>query len=628
MLHLATYFVPLSIGFLLIFRKNTITHERATETAFFSIILTAQASIISFITAIFDNTTHLYHVAHWLLLGPFWSCFLFLYDPLTCVMLLVIALIASSVIIYSRGYMDQDPDLPLFLGYLLLFVGFMMIFVAAGNLPVMFIGWEGIGLLSYCLINFWHTRIYANLAALKAVFVNKIGDLFLFLAMGALFSQYCTLDYITLFLLASNDDYYLDFAATMLVLAAAVKSAQILLHTWLPDAMEGPTPVSALLHAATMVTAGIYLLTRCSPLIELSTNAKTLCVLIGTLTCVFAASIGLLQVDIKRIIAFSTCSQLGYMFLICGLSGYNFAMFHLFNHAFFKALLFLSAGSIIHGLNDEQDLRRMGGIIKIFPLTYICFVIGTLALIGFPFLSGFFSKDGILELAFATYSYTGMFAFVLGTTAAVFSTFYSIRLLYLCFIGRTRVTRPPITGAHELNPYMGTPLIGLAFGSIFAGYYSRDLFIGSGSQFWGTSIILPVENPALIDFEFIPTSIKLIPLYASVLGCILFILSVSIKSYPNNNQIFNTLYAFFANKWYFDQIYNYFLVKPFLFLGQRVTFEIIDRGFLEAFGPYGITRQISIFLKSEYKQQSGNINYYLFTFTLGLALLLIYTFIF
>jgi NADH-ubiquinone oxidoreductase chain 5 len=221
-----------------------------------------------------------------------------------------------------------------------------------------------------------------------------------------------------------------------------------------------------------------------------------------------------------------------------------------------------------------------------------------------------------------------MFAFLLGTTAAVFSTFYSIRLLYLCFIGRTRVTRPPITGAHELNPYMGTPLIGLAFGSIFAGYYSRDLFIGSGSQFWGTSIILPVENPALIDFEFIPTSIKLIPLYASMLGCILFILSVSIKSYPNNNQIFNTLYAFFANKWYFDQIYNYFLVKPFLFLGQRVTFEIIDRGFLEAFGPYGITRQISIFLKSEYKQQSGNINYYLFTFTLGLALLLIYTFIF
>jgi proton-translocating NADH-quinone oxidoreductase chain L len=523
--------------------------------------------------------------------------------------------------------MDKDPDLPSFLGYLLLFVGFMMIFVAAGNFPVMFIGWEGIGLLSYMLINFWHTRVYANLSALKAVFVNKIGDLFLFLAMGALFSEYCTLDYIIIFSIAKPGDYYLDFAAVMLVLAAAVKSAQIFLHTWLPDAMEGPTPVSALLHAATMVTAGIYLLTRCSPLIEQSMYAQTLCTLIGALTCIFAASIGLFQMDIKRIIAFSTCSQLGYMFLICGLSGYNFAMFHLFNHAFFKALLFLSAGSIIHGLDNEQDLRRMGGLIKIFPLTYISFVIGTLASIGFPFLSGFFSKDGILELAFASNSYVGTYAFILGLFAAIFSTIYSVRLLYLCFFTETRTSHKTLTYAHELNPYMGCALIGLAFGSIFAGYFSRDLFIGPGTQFWGTSIILATEQPSLTDFEFIPTSIKLIPLWCILLGLSLFIGSTFINKSFYDKLLFNKVYAFFANKWYFDQIYNYFLVKPFLFFGQRITFEIIDRGFLETFGPYGITRNLASFLREDKKLHTGTLNYHFFIFSLGLTLIILYALI-
>jgi NADH:ubiquinone oxidoreductase subunit 5 (subunit L)/multisubunit Na+/H+ antiporter MnhA subunit len=370
-----------------------------------------------------------------------------------------------------------------------------------------------------------------------------------------------------------------------------------------------------------MVTAGIYLLCRCSPILEQAEYAQTLCISIGALTCLFAASIGLFQMDIKRIIAFSTCSQLGYMFLVCGLSGYNFAMFHLFNHAFFKALLFLAAGSIIHGLNDEQDLRRMGGLIKLFPLTYISFVIGTLALIGFPFLSGFFSKDGILELAFATHSQTALFAYILGLIAATFSTVYSIRLLYLCFGNFTRASRITIIHAHELDPYMGTALIGLALGSIFAGYLTRDLFIGCGTQFWGNSIVIPYPRGALTDFEFIPTSIKLIPLLCLILGLIIFWIWKHNKGYFPERRIWSLIYAFFANKWYFDQIYNFFLVKPFLFMGSRITFEIIDRGFLEAFGPYGIVRRLTTFLAKLYKLHSGNIHHYLFIFFTGLAIL-------
>jgi proton-translocating NADH-quinone oxidoreductase chain L len=622
MLSLATFFFPLVVGTLLVFSKNIMNRERAVEKAFFSVLITAQLAIFSFLITFFDNTTNVYFVVSWIKLGPLTTDILFLYDPLTNIMLLVVSLIAASVIIYSVGYMEKDPDLPLFLGYLLLFVGFMIIFVSAGNFPVMFIGWEGIGLLSYLLINFWHTRNLANMAALKAIFVNKIGDLCLYIAMAAMFYQYCTLDYIPVFLLADKEDHYIHAIAIAIVLAAAVKSAQILLHTWLPDAMEGPTPVSALLHAATMVTAGIYLIIRCSALIEQSHYAQTLCVLIGSLTCLFAASIGPFQMDIKRIVAFSTCSQLGYMFMICGVSGYNFAMFHLFNHAFFKALLFLSAGSIIHGLNDEQDLRRMGGSINIFPLTYISFIIGTLALIGFPFLSGFISKDGILELAFATHSFISFFAFTLGLIAAILSTLYSVRLLYLCFFDEIRTQKKIIIHAHELNPYMGGPLIMLAIGSIFSGFLCRDFFIGSGTQFWGTSIMVNRCQPALTDFEFIPTTIKIIPLLCILSGVSILYL---FKVYGNNLseiKLFSNIYAFFANKWYFDQIYNYFLIKPLLFLGQRVTFDIIDRGFLESFGPYGIVKNVSIFLRRYYNVHSGNIHTYLFVFMLGLIIII------
>jgi proton-translocating NADH-quinone oxidoreductase chain L len=622
MLSLATIFFPIAVGILLVLSKNIIKHESAVEKAFFSILITAQLATFSFFLTFLDNTTNLYFVLSWIKLGPLTTNILFLYDPLTNTMLLVVSLIASCVIIYSVGYMEKDPDLPLFLGYLLLFVGFMIIFVSAGNFPVMFIGWEGIGLLSYLLINFWHTRNLANLAALKAIFVNKIGDLCLYIVMGAVFYQYCTLDYIPVFLLADKDDYLIHTIAVTLVLAAAVKSAQILLHTWLPDAMEGPTPVSALLHAATMVTAGIYLIIRCATLIEQSYYAQTLCIFIGSLTCLFAASIGPFQMDIKRIIAFSTCSQLGYMFMICGLSGYNFAMFHLFNHAFFKALLFLSAGSIIHGLNDEQDLRRMGGNINILPLTYICFVIGTLALIGFPFLSGFTSKDGILELAFATHYYISYFAFTLGLIAAILSTLYSVRLLYLCFFDAIRTNKKTILHAHELNPYMGVALITLAIASIFSGFLCRDFFIGSGTQFWGTSIIMNQTHPAITDFEFIPTTIKLIPLLCILIGGIIFYV---LKLYGNiltENKLFNSIYAFFSNKWYIDQIYNYFLVKPLLFFGQKVTFDIIDRGFLESFGPYGLVKIFSIFLKKYYNAHSGNIHAYLFIFILGIVIVI------
>jgi len=417
-----------------------------------------------------------------------------MFDSLTVTMLIVVTGVSSLVHLYSTGYMSEDPHLPRFISYLSLFTFFMLILVTADNIIQMFVGWEGVGLCSYLLINFWFTRLQANKAAIKAIRVNRVGDFGLALGIMAVYTVFGSVDYATVFAIAPGVfEYSLLFLGTpipaltticlLLFVGAVGKSAQLGLHTWLPDAMEGPTPVSARIHAATMVTAGVFLVARCSPLFEYSPTALMVVTVLGAITAFIAATTGLLQNDLKRVIAYSTCSQLGYMIFACGVSSYSVGVFHLANHAFFKALLFLSAGAVIHAVSDEQDMRRIGGLVRTLPFTYAMMFIGSLSLIGFPFLTGFYSKDVILEMSYSSYTVVGHFAHALGTVAAFFTAFYSMRLLYLTFLSEPIGYKSVMEGVHESPLNMTTPLGLLAVGSIFIGYISRDWSVGMGTDF-------------------------------------------------------------------------------------------------------------------------------------------------
>jgi proton-translocating NADH-quinone oxidoreductase chain L len=455
-----------------------------------------------------------------------WS---FCFDSLTSIMLIVVTFISTLVHLYSTEYMEHDPHLPRFMSYLSLFTFFMLILITANNFLQMFVGWEGVGLSSYLLINFWFTRIQANKAAIKAMLVNRVGDFALLLAIFSLYFVFNTLDYDAVFGLAPLAlDHsvviggitlpIIDIICVLLFVGAMGKSAQLGLHTWLPDAMEGPTPVSALIHAATMVTAGVFLLARCSFLFEFSPIALNLIVFVGSATAFFASTTGLFQNDMKKVIAYSTCSQLGYMMFACGLSSYEVGVFHLSNHAFFKALLFLGAGSVIHAVADEQDMRKMGGLQKLLPFSYSIMLIGSLALMGFPFLTGFYSKDTILEVAYAKYTTWGHFSYYLGTFAAFFTAFYSVRLLFLVFLAEPNGNRNVILNAHEGSWRMGFPLFILSLLSISIGFLTRDLFIGFGTNFWNSAIFVLPENYALSDIEFISLFHKLLPLIIRISG--------------------------------------------------------------------------------------------------------------
>ena len=399
------------------------------------------------------------------------------FDSLTATMLIVITSVSALVHIYSTGYMSGDPHIPRFMSYLSLFTFLMIVLVTSDNYVQLFIGWEGVGLCSYLLINFWLTRIKANKAAMKAMLINRVGDIGLVLAMLMIFKEFGVLDFSTIYsLLISSgvNKENLTIICILLFLGAVGKSAQLGLHTWLPDAMEGPTPVSALIHAATMVTAGVFLIIRSGPLFECSPLALTVVTLLGALTAFFAATTGVVQNDLKKVVAYSTCSQLGYMVMICGLSNYSTSLFHLMNHAFFKALLFLSAGSVIHAVSNEQDMRKMGGLIKTIPFTYTMILIGSLSLMGFPYLTGFYSKDLILELTYDKYYIA--FAYWLGSFSALLTAFYSIRLIYLAFITNTNSKKEVFMGVHEPSLNITIPLVLLAFGSIGAGIGQRKLF--------------------------------------------------------------------------------------------------------------------------------------------------------
>jgi NADH-ubiquinone oxidoreductase chain 5 len=496
----------------------------------------------------------------------------------------------------------------------------MIILVTGNNLLQMFVGWEGVGLASYLLINFWFTRIQANKAAIKAMLINRIGDFFLLLGIFAIYLLFESIDYDILLsqvILITNYKisigftkfFILDFICFCLFFGAMGKSAQFGLHTWLPDAMEGPTPVSALIHAATMVTAGIFLIARTSFLFEFSPIVLNFITIIGALTAFFAATTGVFQNDIKKVIAYSTCSQLGYMTFACGLSGYDVGIFHLSNHAFFKALLFLAAGSIIHAVADEQDMRNMGGLKKILPLSYSAILVGSLALTGFPFLTGFFSKDFILEIAYSKYSLTGHFAYYLGVLAAFCTSFYSTRLLYLVFLSNSNGNKNIILNASESSFFIKIPLIILSFLSIIIGYASYDIFVGFGTDFWGSAIFILPQNYSSTDIEFLPIFYKILPFFVSLFGILFafYLYHVKFSTYflIKKTLVFLYVYTFFNKKWFVDRIYNQILGQNFLKFAYQYTYQNVDRGFLEIFGPIGILSLVKKFFFSIKFFQNG-----------------------
>ena len=592
--------------------------------------------LISFYEVSLSQSPCYLKIFPWVDMGLFNFSWGLMFDSLTVVMLVVVTTVSTIVHFYSVGYMETDPHLPRFISYLSLFTFFMLILVTADNFVQMFVGWEGVGLCSYLLINFWYTRLQANKSAIKAVIVNRVGDFGLVLGLLSIFYVFKSFDYNTVFALVPYFYNYITFnipffdtninilvfICIFLFVGAVGKSAQLGLHTWLPDAMEGPTPVSALIHAATMVTAGVFLIARCSLMFEYAPLALSVVTVVGAMTAFFAATTALVQNDLKRVIAYSTCSQLGYMVFACGTSNYSVGVFHLANHAFFKALLFLTAGAIIHALADEQDMRKMGGLVKVLPYSYAMILIGSLSLAGFPFLTGFYSKDAILEMAYGTFTITGHFAHWLGTGAAFLTAFYSIRLIYLTFLNKTNAFRVSIENSHEMPKIMGYPLIPLIFGSIFVGYLSRDLIIGPGTLFWQNSLFVLPSNLHLFEAEFLPQYIKLVPVIFSLSGVFLAIFIYGIWSTDfiysfKMSKLGQSFYLFFNRKWFFDKVYNEYINQPVLNFGYNVSYKLIDRGIIENLGPHGLSK---LFYNKSFNFlnfQTGLIYHYTFMMLIG-----------
>ena len=555
-----------------------------------------------------------------------WSIYV---DSLTAVMLVVVNSVSALVHIYSIGYMSHDPHKPRFMSYLSLFTFAMLSLITADNFLQLFFGWEGVGLASYLLIGFWFKKESANNASMKAFIVNRVGDLGLLIAMFLIFKTFGTLTFSEVFSQAAaqsknsvhifGSDYNLiTIICVFLFIGAMGKSAQIILHTWLPDAMEGPTPVSALIHAATMVTAGVFLVARCSPLFEYSQYALNLVAFVGATTAIFAASIAIVQTDIKRIIAYSTCSQLGYMFFAAGMGAYNVAIFHLFTHAFFKALLFLGAGSVIHAFHDEQNIEKMGGVWKKIPLTYVLMLIGTLALTGFPLLAGFYSKDAIIESAYFSKSLFSGYAFVIGIVTAFITSVYSWRLIFKTFHGKYNNSMS-FEKVHESGPVMLIPLLLLAVGAIFSGYVFHEIFIGEKTEFWGKAIFFlnHVEHghPPMWLIILVPTLvISSIPL-----SFILFLKRKEIvESFVSTNK---PIHTFLVKKWYFDELYDLIFVRTFrnigTFLWQKGDVNTID-----GYGPDGIARVVKKISERTSKVQSGYLYHYATVILVGLSLII------
>jgi len=596
-------------------------------------ILAATLSWFVFYDVVVLHHTYLVDLCRWFDVGNFTASWAIRVDSLTAVMLVVVNTVSCLVHIYSIGYMHDDPHVPRFMAYLSLFTFFMLMLVTADNLVQLFLGWEGVGLCSYLLIGFWFEKESACNAAIKAFIVNRVGDFAFCLGLFTIFSVFNSIEFGEIF--AHAGDFQgnkikfifgefdtITVICILLFIGAMGKSAQIGLHTWLPDAMEGPTPVSALIHAATMVTAGVFLVARFSPLFEYSEVARGLVTCIGAVTCLFAATIAITQNDIKKIIAYSTCSQLGYMFFACGVSAYSAGIFHLMTHAFFKALLFLGAGSVIHAMSGEQDIKKMGGLASKIPFTFTMMLLGSLALAGvYPF-AGFYSKDIVLEAAYASGTDAGIFAYWFGIIAAFLTAFYSWRLLILVFNGKTRAPSSVYKNVHESPLSMTIPLLILSIGAVFAGK-GGDLMgmVNPESAFWGESIKVMGEN-VLEKAHHVPFMIKFMPLLAGFAG--IFLSYMFYWAYPGTSNIFKhsfyPLYRFLANKWYFDEIYDYLLVKPTKLLGLAL-WKIFDVKIIDGLGPNGFAFLSNISARFVSKAQNGILYQYAFIMILGLMAL-------
>ncbi len=601
------------------------------------VLISSALSIYIFSDVAINSNTYNLKIFNWITSGGLvlnWSINI---DTLTSVMLVVVTSVSALVHVYSVGYMSHDPDKPRFMSYLSLFTFMMLMLVTSDNFLQLFFGWEGVGLASYLLIGFWYKKPSANSAAIKAFVVNRVGDFGLAIGIFLIFKYTGSVNFVDVFkaiptLLDKNismlgiEASLINFICIFLFIGAMGKSAQIFLHTWLPDAMEGPTPVSALIHAATMVTAGVFLVVRCSPIFEYSPFVLNIIVLVGATTAFFAGTIGLVQNDIKRVIAYSTCSQLGYMFFAAGLGAYHIAIFHLFTHAFFKALLFLGAGSVIHAFNDEQDMRNMGGVWKKIPYTYSLMIIGTLALTGFPFLSGFFSKDAIIETAYSSTSFFAGYAVTIGVLTAFMTSLYSWRLIFMTFHGTFNNKNISLSKVHESPGVMLVPLLFLALGAIFAGYAFKDYFIGSQFiQFWNNSIFFlkefVLQHPPLWFLLLTP----ILVLLAIPLSYYFFVKDK--KSLDSFIEINKPLYNFLVNKWYFDELYDFLFVKPAKKIGS-FFWKIGDGTIIDGFGPDGLTKLIKSVSDKAVQFQSGFLYHYAFVILIGLSVLLTYMMIF
>ena len=594
--------------------------------------ISAILSLVLFYSVIVNGYESNVVVAKWINSGTLdvnWSIKV---DALSSLMLVVVTLVSALVHIYSIGYMSHDPHKPRFMAYLSLFTFSMLTLVTSDNFLQLFFGWEGVGLCSYFLIGFWFKKDSANAAAIKAFVVNRVGDFGFALGIFLIFYLFGTVNYSEVFTqipqIVDKNLFFLgfnvkavDLICILLFIGAMGKSAQIFLHTWLPDAMEGPTPVSALIHAATMVTAGVFLVVRCSPIFEYSPLTLNIITVVGMITAFFAATVALVQTDIKKIIAYSTCSQLGYMFFAAGVGAYNVAMFHLFTHAFFKALLFLGSGSVIHSFKDEQDINQMGGVYKKLPYTYIFMIIGTLALTGFPFLSGFYSKDAIIEFAYLKGNTTGYYAAGVGILTAVLTSIYSWRLIFKTFHGEYNNKKIDIKEMHESPLIMLLPLFVLAIGAIFAGFLFKDLFIGHGGDniFWGNSI--KFLNP--LNTEHPPLWLLLTtPVLVLISIPIAYYLFVKDKSVPYQIvQSNKPLHNFLINKWYFDELYDVLFIQSSKKIGL-FFWKVIDVKIIDKFGPDGVSLLIKNLSLKASKFQSGFIYQYAFMILLGFSLLL------
>ncbi|MBD1146385.1 NADH-quinone oxidoreductase subunit L [Pelagibacterales bacterium SAG-MED28] len=628
----AIIFLPL-LGSIFGYLGRKLVKYFAEITTSLFVSLSAIFSIILFWKGLQTGEYGNYKIFEWISSGNFVANWSINIDPLSSVMLLVVTFVSALVHIYSIGYMSHDPYKPRFMSYLSLFTFSMLVLVVSDNFLQLFFGWEGVGLCSYLLIGFWYKKESANNAAIKAFIVNRVGDFGLAIGIFLIFFYFGTINFQEVFDTApqfiENKLVFFGFESSLITLiciflfiGAMGKSAQFLLHTWLPDAMEGPTPVSALIHAATMVTAGVFLVVRCSPLFEYSETALNLVTIVGMITAIFAASVALVQNDIKKIVAYSTCSQLGYMFFAAGVGAYHVAMFHLFTHAFFKALLFLGSGSVIHAFKDEQDIRNMGGIRKKLPYTYALMLIGTLALTGFPFLSGFYSKDAIIEFAYLRGSSLGNYAASIGIFTAFLTSIYSWRLFFKTFHGPYNNKNIPINETHESPFVMLAPLLLLAIGAVFSGYLFKETFIGHHSNdFWQASVFF------LDEIKHVP-----IPIWFLFLTPTLVVISIPIAYYYfiYNTKILDDfkktnlpLYNFLLNKWYIDDLYEKLFVFPAKKIGSFL-WKQGDLGFIDRFGPDGISKLIKKLSNKAGLFQTGFIYDYAFAMLIGLSVLLTY----